>query len=73
MSIHLGTGIGRHVGMVLVADKTTGQERWLELVTHRRTLEGLTEHLRDGARRGRWFAWRIVVVESEGGVVGIPA
>jgi hypothetical protein len=59
--------------MILVADKTTGQERWMELATNRRTLEGLTEHLRNGLRSGRWFAWRIVVVESEGGLVGSPA
>jgi len=72
MSTHLGTGQGRYLGMVLVADKSTGQERWVELLTNRRTLEGLTEHLREGVRRGRWFAWRIVVVESEGGVVGVP-
>ena len=67
MSVKLGTGLGRHMGMVLIADKVTGLGRWIEIRSNHTTLIGLTEYLRDGTRKRRWFAWKIVVVESEGG------
>lgn len=68
MSIKLGKGIGRFVGMVLVAD-SVGDGKWIELSSGHTTLEGLTERLREGVEQQRWYAWRIVVIESEGGPV----
>lgn len=67
MSIKLGTGIGRHVGMVLIQDSKSKFGRWCELLSNHTTLEGLTGHLREGLRTRRWYAWKIVIIESEGG------
>jgi hypothetical protein len=66
MSVKLGKGVGRLAGMVLVAD-IEGKGKWIDYESDHTTLEGLTERLREGCDARRWFAWRVVVVESEGG------
>lgn len=68
MSVKLGKGLGRFVGMVLVAD-CEGKGKWIDLASDHTTLEGLTERIREGVDQHRWYAWRIVVIEAEGGPV----
>jgi hypothetical protein len=68
MSVKLGRGLGRYTGQVLVSD-IEGKGKWIDIETGHTTLEGLTERLREGTDERKWFAWRVVVIESEGGPV----
>jgi hypothetical protein len=68
MSVKLGKGVGRLAGMVLIAD-IEGKGKWIDYESDHTTLEGLTERLREGCDARRWFAWRVILIESEGGPV----